>query len=66
MVNTPATSVPSSPSKLNGVKHENEEVKPSDPLVTEEMVNEESALHESSEQKILDENSEQVIGSWRD
>lgn len=64
-VMTPATSLPSPVSKSNSVKHEDETTAPSDGVVTQEMIKEESDLHESAQQKNLADSSSQVI-SHRD
>jgi len=60
VVDTPATSFRSSPARKREMKHEDEDPKPSDDVVTEEMIKEESDLHESSQQQNFAESSSQV------
>ena len=60
MASTSATSVRSSPRKASSVKREEPDELPSENIVTEEMIKEESDLHESSQQKDLVESSSQV------
>ena len=60
MPTTPATSVHSSTPRRNRIKHNDKDESPSEGLVTEEMVKEESDLHESSQQQELADSSQQV------
>lgn len=59
MATTPATSVHSSTPRRNGIKHSEKEEISSQPVVTEEMVKEESDLHE----KDLADSASQVCTS---